>query len=652
MKLEVEVEVQMAKGDAEMKSSKVDIKAKLSVWSGVALMALALSSGKPILAANDIKLWHKAEKPADQTLLLHLEEKSLKTEADELIFGKDSKKPDLEAFSKKFSKEPVQFLEAIKAAWVKVDKEDTTENKDKVKEFKEKLIKDLESIDFKAFGKVHKKDTLIALVKQLFEKKIDSESAIAELLENPLIQLALEITDKAPQKDEAKKDEAKKDEDNTVKKDTTAPPTKEEPKKEEPKPEPPKPPVTPPVGEVGDDAADRLKAQQLCDAIKGKEANREAELQKLMDAANQILNSKASESSIDPAALQNKKNEKGLEEILPGLLANALGQDKQEDITPAPNNTQPFTPTARNDRNNDPSAFNQPLPQQAQNQNPPFFLPPNTNPGVATPVRLDLPSNSGQQELRDAQALSAQNEGRTPISAQLSPLATPMDLMSARVKVKTDIQKTQITLTNAKDRAAKLDEQLEELKEGGRAALSPEVKKQQAQLQSDVDTAKRNYDQQRQMLMMVAPEQRNELQSMLMTLQQDLNFKEQKLSQFNANVDVAIEDGNKQIKKLAKVRDMLNSEVNKLNSQLAGMKEDEQAIGQLINQNQQLQMAQFQQGGAVQNVNNGARLQGFSGNVGGPRTQLPSRFGGVLNNNRAVTPNNGNAVRGPLNRNN
>jgi hypothetical protein len=623
----------MAKGDAEMKSSKVDVKAKLSVWSGIALMALALSSGKPVLAAEDIKLWHVAGKPADQKLLLHLEEKDLKTEADEFIFGKGEKNADLEAFTKKFSKEPVQFLEAIKAAWTKVDKEDKTENKNKVKEFKDKLIKDLQKVDAKAFGKESKKETLIGLIKKLFDKKIDSETAISELLDHPVVQLALNITDKEPKK-----------EDETVKTDDTAPPTRTEPPR---RPEPPRPPVV--IGENGDDAADRAKAQQLCDAIKGKESAREAELQKLIDAANQILNARAEQSSINPAAVQNKKNEKGLEEILPGLLGNALAQDKQEDIAPAPNNTQPFTPSQRSQRETDPNQFNQPLPQQEQNQTPPFFLPPNTNPGVATPVRLDLPSNSGQQELRDAQALSAQNEGRTPISAQLSPYATPMDLMSARVKVKTDIQKTQIALTNAKDRAAKLDEQLEELKEGGRAALAPEVKKQQAQLQSDVDIAKRNYDQQRQMLMMVAPEQRDQLQSMLMTMQQDLNFKEQKLSQFNANVDVAIEDGNKQVKKLAKVRDMLNSEVNKLNSQLAGMKEDEQAVTQLINQNQQLQMAQYQQGGATQNVNNGARLQGFTGgNIGGPRTQLPSRFGGALKNRATSTPASGNVMRGPL----
>jgi len=638
LKVVVEVEVQMAKGDAEMKSSKVDVKAKLSVWSGIALMALALSSGKPVLAAEDIKLWHVAAKPADQTLLLHLEDKEeAKTEVIELILGTDKKTADLEKFATKFSKEPVQFVEAVKEAWTKIDKEDKSADKAKVKEFKEKLINDLKAIKEEAFGGKHRKEVFLELIKALFDKKLDEKTLISDLFKDPRVLLALEITKDEPKKEEAKKETEK---DKEVVKDP-APPKKDEPKKEVPKP---------PVGEVGNDAQDRAMAQQICDSIKGREnsfAQKEAELQKLMDAANQLLNSRASESSINPAALQNKKNEKGLEEILPGLLANALGQqDQQEEVTPAPNNTQPFVPSNRSDRNTDPSAFNQPLPLQNQ-QNAPFFLPPNTNPGVATPVRLDLPSSSGQQELRDAQALSTQNEGRTPISAQLSPYATPMDLMAARVRVKTDIQKTQIALTNAKDRAAKLDEQLEELKEGGRAALAPEVKKQQAQLQSDVDTAKRNYDQQRQMLMMVAPEQRDQLQSMLMTLQQDLNFKEQKLSQFNANVDVAVEDGNKQIKKLAKVRDMLNSEVNKLNSQLAGMKEDEQAVGQLINQNQQLQMAQLQGQTGVQNVNNGSRLQGFSGNVGGPRTLAPSRLGGAFSNQNANSAN-GNAIRGPL----
>jgi hypothetical protein len=630
LKVVVEVEVQMAKGDAEMKSSKVDVKAKLTVWSGIALMALALSSGKPVLAAEDIKLWHVAEKPAEQTLLLHLDTDSKKTEAVDLILEKDDKKAQesLEKFVKTYKSEPLQFLEGIKEAWTKVDKEDKSDKKEAVESFKKQLLEKLDKIDKKEFDGKTRKAELIKLVKALFAEKLTDEKLIKELFEDKTVLANLNITDKEP-----KKEEAKKEEDKTKPAPVTAA-VAEKPK-------------TPATGEVGNDAQDRQRAQQICDAIKGREASRDAELQKLMDSANQILNSKAAESSINPNALQNKKNEKGLEEILPGLLANALGQqDKQEDITPAPNNNQPFVPSSnRNDRSTDPSAFNQPLPQQGQ-QNSQFFLPPNTNPGVQTPVRLDLPSNSGQQELRDAQALSTQNEARTPVSGQLSPYATPMDLMNARVKVKTDIQKTQIALTNAKDRASKLDEQLEELKEGGRAALAPEVKKQQAQLQSDVDSAKRNYDQQRQMLMMVAPEQRDQLQSMLFTMQQDLNFKEQKLSQFNANVDVAVEDGNKQIKKLAKVRDMLNSEVNKLNSQLAGMKEDEQAVGQLLSQQQQMQMAQIQ-GGGVQNVNNGSRLQGFSGNVGGPRTLSPSRIGGSFSNKQA-SPANGNVIRGPL----
>ncbi|NBY21166.1 hypothetical protein EBQ74_13245 [bacterium] len=196
MKVVVEVEVQMAKGDAEMKSSKVDIKAKLSVWSGIALMALALSSGKPVLAAEDIKLWHKE----NNERLIHLEDKDeAKSEAVEFILGKGETKADLEKFAKKFSKEPVQFLEGIKAAWTKVDKEDTSEKKDKVKEFKDKFIKDLEKVDSKAFGVDGTKEVFLDLVKKLFERKIDSESAIAELLANPLVQTALNITGKEPE---------------------------------------------------------------------------------------------------------------------------------------------------------------------------------------------------------------------------------------------------------------------------------------------------------------------------------------------------------------------------------------------------------------------------------------------------------------------
>ena len=612
-----------------MKSSKVDIKAKLTIWSGIALMALALSSGKPVLAAEDIKLWRISQRPTEQTLLLHLKDDADKTKAIDLILGE---KADPINFVTTYAKEPVQFLEGIQAAWIKVNKADSTPEKTEVVAFKEKIQRDLKAVDPIKFGGIAKKEVLLKLIKEMLESDVDATDLIARAFARATDRLELNISDVAPVVPPVVAPP-------TIPTTTTvvAPPTTTT--------------VVPPprTGEQGNDALDRQRAQQMCDDIKGQNKKREQELQALLDSANAILNRRAADSSINPAAEQNKKNEKGLEDILPGLLANALGQDKQEDITPAPNNAQQPLASNRNDRDDDQSAFNQPLPQQ-NNQQPPFFLPPNTNPGVQTPVRLDLPSNSGQQELRDAQAVTSSNEGRVPISAQLSPYATPNDLIAAKVRTRTDMQKTQIALTNAKDRASKLDEQLEELKDGGRAALSPEVKKQIAQLQSDVDTSKRNYDQQRQMLQMVDAEQRTQLQPMLMSLQQDLNQKEQKLSQFNAQVDVAVEDGSRQIKKLAKVRDSLNSEVNKLNSQLSGIKEDEQAISQLINQNQQLQMAQFQgQNGAVQNVNNGGALQRFPGiNNGGPRTLPPSRLGGAFGNRAAGTPANGNVTRGPL----
>ena len=616
-----------------MKSSKVDIKAKLTIWSGIALMALALSSGKPVLAAEDIKLWNISQKPADQTLLLHLKDDTDKTKAVDLILGDKS---DTTKFVTTYAKEPVQFLEGIQAAWIKVNKAATDPEKAEVLDFKEKIKKELEEVDAIKFGGTSKKEVLLKLVKEMLEKDIDATDLIAKAFARATDRLELKISDEAPTKVVEKEKETETETETET--ENPAPPKTDKPITQ-----------TKTTGEQGNDALDRQRAQQMCDAIKGQNKQREQELQALLDSANAILNRRAADSSINPAAEQNKKNEKGLEDILPGLLANALGQDKQEDITPAPNNAQQPLASNRDDRDNDQSAFNQPLPQQ-NNQQPPFFLPPNTNPGVQTPVRLDLPSNSGQQELRDAQAVTSSNEGRVPISAQLSPYATPNDLIAAKVRTRTDMQKTQIALTNAKDRASKLDEQLEELKDGGRAALSPEVKKQIAQLQSDVDTSKRNYDQQRQMLQMVDADQRTQLQPMLMSLQQDLNQKEQKLSQFNAQVDVAVEDGSRQIKKLAKVRDSLNSEVNKLNSQLSGIKEDEQAISQLINQNQQLQMAQYQgQNGAVQNVNNGGALQRFPGiNNGGPRTLPPSRLGGAFGNRAAGTPANGNVTRGPL----
>ena len=282
----------MVKGDSEMKSSKVDIKAKLTIWSGIALMALALSSGKPVLAAEDIKLWNKSQKPADQTLLLHLKDDTDKTKAVDLILGDNS---DTTKFVTTYAKEPVQFLEGIQAAWIKVNKAATDPEKAEVLAFKEKIKKKLEEVDATKFGGLSKKEVLLKLVKEMLEKDIDATDLIAKAFAREIDRLELKISDEAPTKVVEKEKEKEKETEKP------APPKTDKPITQ-----------TPTTGEQGNDALDRQRAQQMCDAIKGQNKQREQELQALLDSANAVLNRRAADSSINPAAEQNKKNEKGL----------------------------------------------------------------------------------------------------------------------------------------------------------------------------------------------------------------------------------------------------------------------------------------------------------------------------------------------------
>jgi len=153
------------------------------------------------------------------------------------------------------------------------------------------------------------------------------------------------------------------------------------------------------------------------------------------------------------------------------------------------------------------------------------------------------------------------------------------------------------------------------------------VKQRLAQLKQAVETKQSYLNQQRQMLSMLSPDQREQLNSQLMSAQMDLSNAEQQYNQYNSQVEVAVEQANGQIKALAKQRDQLNSAVNKLQTQMGSLKEDETAVTQLINNQMQAQMQMMN--GTNPNVN---RIRNRSGASRGSNPIRNTLSGGANGN--------------------
>ncbi len=599
--------------------AKVEVKRNLKLnnlksFSVITLMILAFASGK-IVAADEFKLWHASGSSVDKELV-HLNDDS-KKEAIKML--EDKKHED---FVKKFSSEPFQMIEGIKELLVKKEKaiDDDSKVTDKVKakeEARKELIDAMKKVDDKHFGSDKAKAFFISAIEEA-TKDINSAILLEKLFGTELAKQILALRGE---------------------------------KKEEVPPAPGvNPPVagttptpTPGVRELTDDEL-KAQAQQICDIVKKnptqiqqppadpENAALKSEIEQLKNALNDTLNKVSEIGTPSPVNNQAQKREKGLEEILPGLLANALGNDDKNNDVAQPQQQQPFFPQQRNDRDNqDPNQFNQDLPQPQQQQaGMPFFpgMFGSTSSATQVPVRLDLPSASGREELKSAQSVIASLESRQPIASQLSFNAGIPELVMAKAKVSSQLKTAQAALNNAREQGSRLDEQLEELKDGGRAALAPNVKQKQAQLQQLVTTKKAQMDQQKQTLMMLAPEQRDQIMPMIQMLQQEVTTAEADLNNYNAQVEVAIESGNAQIKAMAKRRDQLNSAATKLESQIAGLKEDEASAQQLINTNLQMQQQQQVQQGGVPNIN---RIQGAG------RSPVPSRImSGAMSGNTNV----------------
>lgn len=560
-----------------MKAKKNNRKAKFGQLGVVSLLALSLSS-QSIFAMD---LWYSSGPKKDQKLTDILDKD--KTEAVEWL-----RAFDVSQFVEKFKQKPNQFVKGLYAAI----KDQAFE-----KEFKDKLQDSFKNLEEEKFGGAKQKEAYLSIVNSLLT--LTEETEDKRVLELGLAfsenRAALNVTDRKPRADEE----------------------------------------SPEVGEQapGEDAA--FKA--FCDTVRATLGQRDDQVgrleQQLKDLqqqreeeaqAAQLANNQANEALQNQLAQmqallnQNAQeqparnnNDRDASDVLNGLLSSLVNdqnaRNAQEEITPPANNNQfPFFPQQQRLNNVNPNQFNQPLPQA--NNMP--FLPQQNSAGLQVPVTYDLGVTGGRPELADAQEILSVNEMRQPVAATLSPMATIQDLVVAKARVSSDVKRTQVALQNAKDKAGQLDERLEELKEGGRAALSPSVKQRLAQLKQAVETKQSYLNQQRQMLSMLSPDQREQLNNTLMSAQQDLSNAEQQYNQYNSQVEVAVEQANGQIKALAKQRDQLNSAVNKLQTQMGSLKEDETAVTQLINNQMQAQMQMMQQGANNPNIN---RIQNRGG---------------------------------------
>jgi hypothetical protein len=571
----------LLKEKRKMKSNKNNRKAQFGRLGVVSLMALSLSSQS--LFAAGLDLWWLSGPNKDQKLESLLD--SDKKEAVEWLNKFETSK-----FVEKFSSKPIQFVEALQEAL----------KKNSEKDFQEKLKESFKAIEAKSFGGDKQKAAYLNLIERAFATKSEAEDFTEVVFASSKDREALNVTLIKPSK--SNKAEVGEQDDAEFKALCDSLKKKQEEYDR--------------VAKSMDDLKKLFEdSKKQSEKEKEDAAIKQQNLENLLaDAAARQSAIQEQASQVDPGAQQ-----KDAADVLNGLLGNLVAdqnrRDAEEEVAPPQNNNQfPFFPqTPRFNNAGNAAQFNQPLPQS---NNLPFMQTQNT-PGVQVPVTYDLGATSGRAELADAQEIIGVNDMRQPVASSISPMATIQDLVVAKARVASDVKRTQVALQNAKDKAGALDERLEELKDGGRAALSPSVKQRLAQLKQAVETKTSYLNQQRQMLQMLSADQREQLNNTLISAQMDLANAEQQYNQYNSQVEVAIEQANGQIKALAKQRDQLNSAASKLQSQMTSLKEDETAVTQLINNQMQAQMQMMNNGGGTPNIN---RIQ----NRGGKRAGLGS----------------------------
>jgi ABC-type transporter Mla subunit MlaD len=353
-------------------------------------------------------------------------------------------------------------------------------------------------------------------------------------------------------------------------------------------------------GELNDAALARA-AQEMCDRLDAIRRASENQLLALVgplrDGLNETFNQLA---ALQRSGAQQQQNRSRIEDLLPGLLQQALNGDTRRRNDPFVPPPQPQQVASRPSNNEDRSRsiFDQPVPPQPQQEpQPPMYIPPlpSADPQIGN-IRLQLPTATGRTELRTAMDQVAMNESRTPVAATLGPNPMVPDLIAAKVRVQGDIRATQSALTQARYRASELENVLEVAQQGARALLPERFKRLEREAKQELEAKKKQYEQLRTQLQQSGnAEQAAQMQPILQQFQAEVSAAEAKVKRITDEIELALENGDAEIKRLARTRDQLNATVTKLQEQLGVLREEETAVNQLLQNAQQLQLQMMQQ---------------------------------------------------------
>ncbi len=652
----------------------VNVLSKLGALSFMGLMVLTLATGGTALAADNFKLFQQvkvSEKPVELKRIEAV--KDGVANAEKWLFmgvespeggtkGKGAEGAKL--FVASFANEPFQFAEGIKAGMLKAIKEGKL---DRFRAEAEIGFDQVSSKEFGGFIRMNALKDLLAKILKMDKSKLEDEKFLEELFSDPAIRAALGLTEE--------KAEPSASPSPVITEEPSAKPTPDTSAKDKEIEAAKKLAAEQAArnaqlqaalqamqqqrlgtGEVNDAGLEKA-AQQICDRFNAAQAALDSNKNLLNDqlnGVNELFNRFAATSRIGDVARNENKDR--LEDILPGLLQNALGQNQQQQVAPPP--PAPVTPplAANEPRNDNNGLFDQPLPRKpeapVEEPLPPLQLPVQSSNAVQQPINLNLPSQTGGRELREGETqISKTNpETRTSALATLGQNPGLTDLVMAKARVQGELRTAQGSITAMKERAARLDEQLEnELKGGGRDALPEWVKRKEQELQAKSDKAKKALESVQQGAQFAKTQEAQQaVQAQFQALSGQSNAADEELAKFKAEVESKVQEGNKKIKALAKRRDDLLAAASKLEGQLGGLKEEETAMQTMINNNMQMQLAAIQGGGqqtAAPNVN---RIQ--SGGAGKPRSVVPQRLGATggvdLQSGNTSVPASG--KRGPL----
>jgi hypothetical protein len=602
---------------------------RIGILSFVTMMGLHLAMGTTLYAA-DFKLWKldEAKKAGEPVSLISLERT---TEAKKLL--EDGKFND---YAERFNSEPTHFLDGVRNAIVALKEDGEKQNalmQSAVAKFKE--------VGTKFFKSAAQKEAFLAALEKLSKMNLKdlAEMTSAEFMEEVLgdkkLLADLGLTDA---KEVAKKDE-EKDEDPTPLVGTG--PAPEEFVAQQ---------TQPATGEITDESL-RKQAQVVCDKFAEVAKKGDEQFKTLQDSFRELLN-RFKQVSEQPQ--QVAKNTTATEDVV-GPLLKALGkQDQQAQVAQPSSPVIAPTPAAEENPERNNSVLDQPLPpaQQPQVAGPmPFFSAPQSS--VQRPqIALDLPSNRGARDLRTASdAITASEEVlakglpsmTNEFGQQNNPLIVAGQLGAAKAEIDGALAAVNSAYKTTNNRISTLDGELEQLKEGGRAALPEWVKNEQKRLAQVAETAKRNFETQRQQLTQQAQasgdqNQMAQVSATLGGMAQDMNRAEQELNAFNAEVETKVETGNKAIAALKNQRQSLEDRLADLKTQKGKLEvQVKQVTDMRTTVGQMYAASQAQgQGSAGLNVN---RITGAAPAAGRSRTGI----GGALTSSSVPS-----SIRGAL----